>query len=87
MEFDRKKLDALLSLDDESFRTLAKTIADAAGADKAQTDMILANPDMVKRRLSRMSADDAKKLIDQAGEEKSGEIMNMLRERGVDLGR
>lgn len=86
MEFDRKTLDKLLSLDDESFKSLARTIAEAAGASKAQTEMLVSNPELLKRRLSHISPDEAKQLIDAAGREKSEEIMQMLRKRGVDLG-
>lgn len=86
MEFDRKTLDKLLSLDDESFKSLARTIAEAAGASKAQTEMLVSNPELLKRRLSQVSPDEAKQLIDAAGREKSEEIMQMLRKRGVDLG-
>ncbi len=86
MQFDRAQLDKLLSMDDESFASLTRAIAEAAGADKAKTEMLLSNPDFLKKQLARVSPDDAKKLIDSAGREKSEEIMQMLRERGVDLG-
>ena len=87
MQFDRRQLDKILSMDDESFKDLAKTIAEAAGASKAKTDAMLNNPDVLKRRLSRMDEDEAMRIIDSAGREKSEEIMNMLRERGVDFGK
>lgn len=87
MQFDRRSLDKLLSLDDESFSELARTIAEAAGASKAKTEMMLSNPDMLKRKLARITPEEAQQLVDAAGKEKSEEIMKMLRERGVDLGR
>ena len=86
MEFDRRQLDKLLSLDDESFKALAKTIAEAAGASKAKTEAMLNNPDIVKKRLSSISETEAKELLNSAGREKSEEILRMLRERGVDVG-
>lgn len=86
MEFDRRTLDKLLSLDDESFKSLARTIAEAAGASRAQTEMMLSNPELLKKRLSHVTPEEAKQLIDAAGREKSEEIMEMLRKRGVDLG-
>lgn len=87
MNFDRRQLDKLLSMDDESFVALARSIAEAAGANKMKTEVMLSNPEMLKRRLSKITPDEARQLVDAAGEEKSEEIMQMLRERGVDLGR
>lgn len=87
MNFDRRQLDKLLSMDDESFVALARSIAEAAGANKMKTEVMLSNPEMLKRRLAKITPDEARQLVDAAGEEKSEEIMQMLRERGVDLGR
>lgn len=87
MEFDRSQLDRLLSLDDESFKALARTIAESAGASKAKTEAMLSNPDLLKRRLASMSTAEAQQLIDSAGREKSEEILRMLKNRGVDIGR
>ncbi len=87
MEFDRRQLDKLLSLDDESFKALAKTIAEAAGASKAKTDMLVNNPELLKRKLSSISEYEARELINSAGREKSEEIMEMLKQRGVDFGK
>lgn len=87
MEFDRRQLDKLLSLDNESFSALAKTIAEAAGASKSRAEALISNPDMLKKRLSQISPEEAKSLIDAAGKEKSEEIMNLLNERGVNFGR
>lgn len=87
MELDRRQLDKILSMDDESFSALARTIAEAAGANKMKTEAMLSNPDILKRKLSQISQEEARQLIDAAGKEKSEEILNMLRERGVDLGR
>lgn len=87
MEFDRRQLDKLLSLDDESFKALAKTIAEAAGASKAKTDILVNNPELLKRKLSSISEYEARELINSAGREKSEEIMQMLKQRGVDFGR
>ena len=87
MEFDRRQLDKLLSLDNESFSALAKTIAEAAGASKSRAEALISNPDMLKKRLSQISPEEAKSLIDAAGKEKTEEIMNLLNERGVNFGR
>lgn len=87
MNFDRTQLEKLLSMDDEQFTTLARTIAEAAGANKMKTEVLLANPDVLKRRIAKMTPEEAKELVDSAGKEKGDEILKMLRERGVDLGR
>ncbi len=86
MEFNRKDLEKILSLDDESFKSLTLTIAEAVGANQAKTEMMLSNPDMLKKRISRMDENEAKALIESAGEGKSEEIMKMLRQRGVNFG-
>lgn len=86
MQFDRKQLDRILSMDDESFKALARSIAEAAGANKAKTEAMLSSPELLKRRLSAISEAEALQLINAAGKEKSEDIMRMLRERGVDIG-
>ncbi len=86
MQFDRASIERLLSLDDQSFKNLTKTIADAVGASKAKTEAMLSNPELLKRRIANMSEDEANRLINAAGEEKSEEIYKMLRERGVNFG-
>lgn len=87
MNFDRDSLDKLLSMDDESFKALTRAIAEAAGANKAKTEVMLNNPDVIKKRLSQITPEEAQKLVDSAGKEKSEEIMSMLRSQGIDLGR
>ncbi|MBQ3229869.1 MAG: hypothetical protein IJO64_02560 [Clostridia bacterium] len=87
MELDRRSLEKLLSLDNNSFAELAKTIAEAAGADKAKAEALANNPELLKRRLSRVTPEEAQQLIDSAGREKSEQITKMLRERGIDIGR
>ena len=86
MQFYPRQLEKLMSLDDESFKMLTRTIAEAAGASKAKTEMMLSNPEMLKKRIASMSPEDARQLIDAAGPEKSEEILKMLQQRGVDLG-
>ncbi len=87
MNFERAQIEKLLSMDDEQFTALARTIAEAAGANKMKTEVLLANPDVLKRRIAKMTPEEAKELVDSAGKEKGDEILQMLRERGVDLGR
>ena len=87
MEIDRKQLEKILSLDSESFVSLARSIASAAGANKLKTEVMLSNPDMLKRRLASITEEEAQQLVDAAGKEKSDEIIRMLKDRGVDIGR
>ena len=87
MQFDRDSLEKILSMDDESFAILAKTIAQAAGANKAKTEAMLNNPRLLKSRLAKITPDEARALIESAGKEKSEEIMNMLRSQGIDFGK
>ncbi len=86
MQFDRQQMDKLLSMDDESFCKLARTVAEAAGAGKMKTEALLSNPEILKKRISQLNEQEAQSLIDAAGREKSEEILNLLRKRGVDLG-
>ena len=87
MEFDRSSLDKILSMDEKSFSALVEAIADAAGASKAKTRAMLSNPDILKKKLSEMTPREAEALMDTVGKEKSGEIINMLRSQGIDIGR
>ena len=80
MKIDRRSIDRLASLDDESF------IASAAGADTRKAQALLSDTALIKRRLASMTPEDAEKLISGAGEEKAEEILRVLRERGVDIG-
>ncbi len=86
MNFDRESLDKILSMDDESFKNLTRAIAEAAGANKSKTEAMLNNPDVIKKRLSKITPEEARRLVDSAGKEKSEEIMNMLRSQGIDIG-
>ena len=86
MEIDRKQLEKILSMDNESFVSLARSIASAAGASKLKTEVMLSNPDMLKRRLATITSEEAQQLVDAAGKEKSEEIIKMLKDRGVDIG-
>ena len=86
MNYDRAQLDKLLSMDNENFVSLARTIAEMSGANKMKIELLLANPDVLKRKIAGMTVEEAKELVDSAGKEKSEEIIKMLKQRGVDLG-
>lgn len=87
MQLERSSLDKILSMDDESFADLARTIAEAAGASKIKTEAMLSNPQLLKQRLSQITPQEAQQLVDSVGKEKSEEIMNMLRAQGMDFGK
>jgi hypothetical protein len=87
MNFDRESLNKILSMDEESFKNLTRTIAEAAGASKSKASAMLNNPEFIKRKLSQMTPEEASQLVDSAGKEKSEEIMNMLRAQGFDVGK
>jgi uroporphyrinogen-III synthase len=87
MELDRRQLDKLLSLDNESFSALAKTIAEAAGASSARAEAMFSNPEFLKKKLAQISPEEAQNLLNSVDKEKSEEIMKLLRERGADVGR
>lgn len=87
MNFDRESLNKILSMDEESFKNLTRTIAEAAGASKSKTEAMLNNSEFIKRKLSQMTPEEASRLVDSAGKEKSEEIMNMLRAQGFDVGK
>lgn len=86
MQLDRDSLEKIMSMDDESFKSLAKIIAEAAGASKSKTEMLINNPDLLKRKLARITPEEAQALINSAGKEKSQEIMEMLRRQGMNFG-
>jgi hypothetical protein len=73
-------------LDDETSTALTRIIAEVAGATKAKSEMMLSNPELLKKRISGMNESEALSLIQSAGKDKSEAIMQMLRQRGVDLG-
>lgn len=87
MNVDKNSIDRILSLDDSELGRLASEIASAAGADRLKTGIMLNNLDRLRAMISQMTPEEAQRLIDSAGSEKSGEIARILRERGVDIGR
>ena len=87
MNVDRRSIEKVLSLDDASFRELAKSIANAVGADDGRAAILTANLDLLRTRIAGMSPRDFEQLIEAAGEDRAEQIARALRERGVDIGR
>lgn len=78
MQLDHDTLKRLLELDDESFRCIIRQISIAAGADHAKTEAILGDVNGIKQSLSRMSPQQAEKILNSAGKDKSEEILRII---------
>lgn len=79
MEFDPK---ALARLDDRQLADLVSQIASAVGADRRKTAALLGNLDGLRGSLAELTPEQAKLLLDRAGEEKSREIYDIIRKKG-----
>lgn len=86
MNVDRGSIDRILALDDKTLRELAQSIAQASGAQGKRAQKLVNDVGFLREKLARLSVRDAQRLVEAAGEEKSGEIARLLRERGVDIG-
>ena len=86
MNIDRGSIDRLLALDDASLRQLAESIARASGADGRRARRLVNDVDFLREKLRSLTPRDAQRLVEAAGAEKSAEIAELLRERGVDIG-
>lgn len=79
MEFDPA---ALQRLNDRQLADLVSQIASAAGADRRKTAELLGNLDALRNSLQDLTPEQAKQLLDRAGEDKSREIYDLLRKKG-----
>lgn len=80
-KFDKSTRDKLASMSDSELKSVLHEIADAVGADKAKTKMLLCNIDGVKDMLRTMSDAEANKLINSLGGDKAESIMRDLKGR------
>lgn len=71
----------LQKLNDRQLADLVSQIATAAGADRRKTEDLLGNLDALRSGLKDLTPEQAKQLLDRAGEEKSGEIYEILRKQ------
>ncbi len=78
---DRMNFDpALLQrLNDRQLADLVSQIASAAGADRSRTQELLGNLDALRNGMQGLTAEQAKQLLDRAGEDKSRAIYDILR--------
>lgn len=83
MQKDQMQFDpALLQrLNDRQLADLVSQIASAAGADRSKTEALLGNMDALRSGLRGLTPEQAKQLLDRAGEEKSSEIYEILRKQ------
>ena len=83
MQKDQMQFDpALLQrLNDRQLADLVSRIASAAGADRSKTEALLGNLDALRSGLKGLTPEQAKQLLDRAGEEKSSEIYEILRKQ------
>ncbi len=80
---NRRELDpaALANLDDRQLAGLITQIAAAMGADGRKAAVLLSNMDGLRSSLRDMTPQQAKMLLDRAGEEKSREIYDLIRKK------
>ena len=83
MQKDQMQFDpaVLQRLNDRQLADLVSQIASAAGADRSKTEALLGNLDALRNGLKGLTPEQAKQLLDRAGEEKSGEIYELLRKQ------
>ncbi|MBP3387920.1 MAG: hypothetical protein J6L23_05220 [Clostridia bacterium] len=80
-KFDKATREKLASLSSRELESVLGEIADAIGADKMKTRMLLGNVEGVKGMLRTMTDDEANKLINSIGGEKADKILKDLKER------
>ncbi len=79
MELDPK---LLARMGDRELAELVAQIASAVGADSQKTAALLGNLGVLRANLAQLTPEQAKKLLDRAGEEKSREIYDIIRRKG-----
>lgn len=80
-KFDKATREKLASLSSRELESVLGEIAEAIGADKTKTRMLLGNVEGVKGMLRTMTDDEANKLINSIGGEKADKILKDLKER------
>ena len=79
MQLDPKMI---ARLDDRTLAELITQIASAVGADQKKTASLLSNVDTLRGNLARLTPEQAKMLLERAGEDKSREIYEIIRGKG-----
>lgn len=78
MDFDPA---VLSKLNDRQLAELVTQIASTVGADQRKTAALLGNLDALRSSLKELTPEQAKMLLDRAGEEKSREIYEIIRKK------
>lgn len=79
MELDPK---LLARLDDRQLAELIGQIASAVGADRQKASALMGNLDALRASLAQLTPEQAKALLDRAGEDKSRDIYDIIRRKG-----
>lgn len=79
-------IEKILSLDDAAFENLAREVASVCGVGKLKTGAMLSDIPSLKKRISKMTKSDAENIVSSVGKDKAGEVLKLLRERGMDFG-
>ena len=74
-KFDKETREKLASLGNNELGSVLSEIADAVGADKVKTRLLLGNIDRVKDMLRTMTDAEASKLIKSLGDDKKAEAI------------
>jgi hypothetical protein len=83
MKIDRKLIDQLNALDDNTLASLIRELGKKTGADEKSTMRAAANVGMLRRRVSKMGYDEINKALSTIGDDKINEVISDLSRRGI----
>lgn len=83
MKIDRKLIDQLNALDDNTLASLIRELGKKTGADEKSTMRAAANVGMLRRRVSKMGCDEINKVLSTIGDDKINEVISDLSRRGI----
>lgn len=78
MNYNENTLKQLSDLSDDKLQALIQDIGAAIGASPRKTEALTGDVDKVRKTLSTISEEDAKRLIDRAGKEKAARIYEAI---------
>lgn len=80
MVFDESAKRRILNMDDASLKELARQIVAASGSSGPKANMLINNPDTLRRMLASLTPDDAEKMLRKADEVQLREINRIVGE-------
>ena len=83
MKIDRKLIDQLNVLDDNTLSSLIRELGKQTGADEKSTMRAAANVGILRRKVAKMGCDEINKALSTIGEDKVNEVINDLNRRGI----